>query len=435
MLLPCALLIEAVLVLIHAARSPAEQVGLVLLAYGVGGAAYVRVLWCLRSAGRERASRGATITVLAAAVVFRMTLLPLQPATSPDVHRYMWEGVVQLRGLSPYALAPAAPELDGVAAEFPALAWAVRRPEVHQQLPSIYPPVGQMLFVLNAALFGGALLGWKVLLLCFDGLLAAGAWLVLRRRGLGAVHLAGVLWCPLLLIECYEGGHLDLVGAALVLVALAAFERGRPHVAGGALGLAFNVKYLWPGALILLLAGVAWRRRCAGAFLGTAALVVLAGWIPYRSELPAALATARVFAESWTFNDVVFELLRMCFPGWRLVPTLIVIGVLAGLGVGLVWRRGEEVWSDAWLLAGAGVLLSPVAYPWYFVWVVPGLAYRPPGWLVVWVLSVPALHVVDWRYVATGEWDPLPWLWVVVGSLPAILLVRAWWRRLIRGAV
>jgi hypothetical protein len=80
----------------------------------------------------------------------------------------------------------------------------------------------------------------------------------------------------------------------------------------------------------LLLAGVAWRRRCAGAFLGTAVLVVLAGWIPYRSELPAALATARVFAESWTFNDVVFELLRMCFPGWRLVPTLIVIGVLAG---------------------------------------------------------------------------------------------------------
>jgi hypothetical protein len=59
-------------------------------------------------------------------------------------------------------------------------------------------------------------------------------------------------------------------------------------------------------------------------------------------------------------------------------PTLFVIGVLIVLAAGLVWRRSEDVWSGAWLPAGTGLLLSPVAYPWYFLWIVPGRAYRPP---------------------------------------------------------
>jgi hypothetical protein len=51
-------------------------------------------------------------------------------------------------------------------------------------------------------------------------------------------------------------------------------------------------------------------------------------------------------------------------------------------------------------------------------------------WLATWVLSVPLLHVVDWRLSATGDWHAMPWLWALVGVVPGVLLVRAWWQRL-----
>lgn len=75
-------------------------------------------------------------------------------------------------------------------------------------------------------------------------------------------------------------------------------------------------------------------------------------------------------------------------------------------------------------------MLSPVAYPWYFLWVLPGLAGKLPGWLVAWVFLVPALHIVDWHYAATGEWDHMKWLWFVVGVVPGLLLLRDIGRRL-----
>jgi hypothetical protein len=255
--------------------------------------------------------------------------------------------------------------------------------------------------------------------------------MALRDRARRLIGLAGVLWCPLLLIECYEGGHLDVVGAALLMLALVALDRGRTILAALALGLCINVKYLWPLlALILMTRHVpGWRRRAV--FVGVTLAVVAAGWLPYRSGLASAAATVRMFAEHWTFNDIIFEWLRM-LPGPRWLPMALVTALLAGLAGLLAYRRSQHLLHDVWLVIGTALLLGPIAYPWYFIWIVPALALRPPIWLVVWVLSVPALHLVDWRYVSTGQWDPTPWLWWLVGVAPAVLLARAWWRRFAR---
>ncbi len=426
-LLICAVLIEAALLAIHLARDPAEQVALVLASYLVSGVAFGWLLWHLRDAGGGDSSRATIVVLIAAGIVFRLTLLPLTPATSQDVQRYLWEGLVQLDGHSPYVMPPAAAELAPLARSH-AATWRLIN---HPDIPAIYPPTAQMLFLCNAAVFGGSLLGWKLILLAFDALLAVGVVMLLKDRSHALVGLAGVLWCPLLLIESYEGGHLDVIGAALVVLAIVAMSRGRPILSALALGLCINLKYLWPLILLIILLRQAadWRRRVV--FVAVTLTVVAAGWIPYRAGFQSAVATARMFAEHWTFNDVIFEQLRE-LPGPRWLPMALVTGVLAGLAGLLAYRRTRDVWRDAWLLTGTALLLGPIAYPWYFIWIVPGLALRPPIWLVVWLLSVPALHLVDWQYVSSGRWDAMPWLWWIVGALPAILLIRAWWRRVAR---
>ncbi|MFQ5804985.1 MAG: glycosyltransferase 87 family protein [Phycisphaerae bacterium] len=424
-LVTCALLMEATFLSLHFARAPAEQVALVLLSYLVSGLAFGWLLWRLRSGEAYTSSRWTIPVIVAGAVIFRLTLLPLPPAASQDVQRYLWEGLARLRGFCPYTLAPSAKELAPLAAEYPAVWRSINHPD----LAAVYPPFAQSLFLCNAAVFGGSLLGWKVILLVFDGLLAAGLWLLLKGRSLAMIGLAGVLWCPLLLLETYEGGHLDLIGAALMVLAIVALDRGRAILSGLALGLCINVKYLWPLLLLIVLARQAARQRRGVVLVTVAAAVAVAVWVPYRSGFESAVATAKVFAESWTFNDVIFEVLRG-LPGPRWVPMAFVLGCLASLAALLALRRPRDIWLDAWLLMGAALLFSPVAYPWYFLWIVPGLAMRPPTWLVVWVLSVPALHLVDWQYVSTGRWDPMPWLWTRVGVIPAVLLIRAWWQRL-----
>ena len=425
-LLVGALTLEASFILLHLARTPAEQTGLALLSYTLGGAAFAWVLWCLWGIGNIASSRRALALVIVAAVVFRLTLLPLAPATSPDVHRYLWEGIVQSHGFNPYVVAPDATELASVAGDLPKLSQAVTYPHI----PAIYPPFAQFLFLCNAMLFGGSLLGWKLILLVFDGVLAVGVWTLLKNRSLPTVALAGVLWCPLLLLETYEAAHLDVVGAALIVLAVAAMDRRRPILCGVALGLCINVKYLWPLLVLILLVRQAARQRHALVFVATVATVAAVCWLPYRSGLGAALETARMFTETWTFNDLIFEFLRDYLPGPRWAPMVVVTACLVALATALALRRSRDVWVDVWLLSGAALLLSPVAYPWYFLWIVPGLAIRPPAWLVIWVLSVPALHMVDWHYATTGQWNSMPWLWVVVGVAPALLLALAWWQRL-----
>ncbi len=437
-LIACAVAIEASLLLVRAADTPARQVAFVLVGYLIAGVAFAWLLRRLTGEARATCPRAEIAIVLGAAVLFRATLWPLAPATSGDVYRYLWEGLVQQQGLDPYRLAPDAPQLRALAEKHRDLWQRIN----HRDIPAIYPPTMQALFRINAALFGGSLAGWKCILLLFDALLCATLALGLRRLRASPLWLAGVLWCPLLLLECYEAGHLDLVGAALLAAAVIAYESAAPDARTGArrgwvacltagvlLGLSIDVKYFWPLVVTVLLAGRTrpWRR---GAALAAAAgATAAAAWIPYRAGLAAARDTARLFAEHWTFNDIIFEGLRM-LPMARWGPIAIVAGALVTLAVLLARRRRGAVWPDVWLLSGTTLLLAPVAYPWYFLWIVPGLARRPPLWLVVWLLAVPALHFVDLRYVRTGQWDPMPWLWWVVDAGPAALLGVAWWRRL-----
>jgi hypothetical protein len=417
------MLLEAGVLLPHAANDSVQQVALVLLGFLIGGAGFVVLLSLIVRSGDRRMSRQEWLVLLVAGLMFRLTLLPLSPATSPDVHRYLWEGLVQQAGLSPYVHPPGAATLDPLAAVHPEHAANVRQPSVHPDLAAIYPPTAQALFLLNARCFDGALWGWKLILLCFDALLLGAMVVLLRQTGRSPRWAAAAWWCPLLLFEVYEAGHLDLIGVALLTAGIAMYRQGRKLPAGVLLGLSINVKYLWPGSVLVYLIAADWRQRRFWRTPVAAGVTVLLSWWPYRESLGGAGRTSRRFLEEWQFNDLIVEFLRL-MPGPRWIPPLLAFAVLLVFVVALARSRRRDLATDTWRITGVGLLLSPVAYPWYFLWAVPGLAFGAPVWLVVWILLLPVLHVVDWQYAATGVWNPMPWLWAVVTVPPVALGVR-----------
>src|SRR5689334_4625690 len=102
-------------------------------------AAYVPWAAILIWGGPSLSERDTLRLALALGAVAGLALVLAPPVLSDDVWRYLWDGRVLRAGISPYAHAPDHPSL----AFLRDAGWRrVNNPEI----PTIYPPVAQILF-------------------------------------------------------------------------------------------------------------------------------------------------------------------------------------------------------------------------------------------------------------------------------------------------
>jgi hypothetical protein len=421
---------------------------------------------------RQAAGPGAIRVVLLFAVLYRLVLLPSQPIQEIDFYRYLWDGRVCLHGLNPYRYAPAQVErgreepdapadlaaLGRLSTESPAVHTIFERVH-HRDVPTVYPPAAQAVFAAAAALTPAdsplpvhVLVLKTLLLLLFDlatvFLLAA----LLHRLGLPPAWCAAYGWCPLVLKEVVNSGHLDSLAVFFTIRALyalvAAGKNRRPALvstaAFAALGVAILAKS-YPVILLPVVAAFAAARLRGRVLLPLAACaaVAAAGYLPVCGAAPRApdstdrshhpWAGLGIFLTRWQMNDLPFMLVHenLRRPGsavpdrrfvvapadWRealhehlLSPAADAVGLPAGtdpafllaqglmglvlLGLCLhgargVWRRPES----ATLLRAA---LRTLAWGWL-------LSSAPNPWYLLWCLP---LIVFDGR----RSWFLLPGL-------------------------
>lgn len=194
-----------------------------------------------------RATQGGPLLglVVGAGIVFRLTLLLSDPIEEIDLYRYLWDGSVLTQGISPFRYSPQQVLAADPQTELPDdLACLVRlrdsAPEmttvlkkVHfGELPTIYPPVSQAIFALcawatprTASLFVRLTL-MKAWFVGFD---LATLLLVIRLLrftdrpvGLSVVYA----WCPLVVKEIANSGHLDALAYFLTTLAISLAVRG-----------------------------------------------------------------------------------------------------------------------------------------------------------------------------------------------------------------
>src|SRR6266852_3901404 len=194
-------------------------------------------------------TKKALAVVLGFGLLFRALVLPTPVYLSSDLFRYLWDGRVQLAGVNPYRYAPSAPELAHL-----------RDGEIHPRINrpaarTIYPPAAQWLFALAAALAPGSIVGWRLLLLLFDGATVAMLLLLLRRLGVPPTAVIIYAWSPLVVFEGVQAGHVEAAMIPLILLALLLRQTGSLVLAGVALGVAVLMK-LYPAVLL-----PAWWRR------------------------------------------------------------------------------------------------------------------------------------------------------------------------------
>ena len=153
------------------------------------------------------------------AVVFRACGLVGGPFFEDDFYRYLWDGYRFAQDGTPYGVAPEAFFTDpGVPVAFQAILDQVNYPE----LPTIYGPVTQLVFLAAYGLRPGSVAALQVVLVVVD-LLAIG--LLLRMAPARGVLLYA--WCPLVVKEIAFTAHPDGVAVCLVLAAVL-LARWRP---------------------------------------------------------------------------------------------------------------------------------------------------------------------------------------------------------------
>ena len=310
------------------------------------------------------------------AVVFRACGLVGGPFFEDDFYRYLWDGYRFAQDGTPYGAAPEAFFTDpAVPAAFQAVLDQVNYPE----LPTIYGPATQLVFLAAYAVRPASVAALQGVLVLVD-LLAIG--LLLRMAPARGVLLYA--WCPLVVKEIAFTAHPDGVAVCVVLAAVLLARGGRLKAAAAclALGVGAKVLALLMVPLVLVRGGaVHW-----GIFGGVLGLL----YLPFVWQGGTDLATLAVFAREWEFNAALYGLLTPWMPAGA---ARIACGVAVAAAWGWYYCRHRQAPAGAvprgdWVYGGF-LALSPVVNPWYLLWLLPFATIRPTAW--AWTASVAVL--------------------------------------------
>jgi hypothetical protein len=378
--------------------------------------------------------------ILSVALVLRLLFLFAPPQLSDDIYRYLWDGGNLLRGVNPYAAAPAKisppPELKAVHSKIN-----------HTGYVTIYPPAAQLVFASGAA-FGATTTGLKAFLVLLDLGLCALLVMLLKRLELPTWRAVLYAWNPLPVLEIAGSGHVDGAGLALLIgsICLLLLEQkstsGSPtrrwlYLLSGALVACAGLVKLFPMVLLpvlFLLVPTGRRRYFAAGFIAALTALVL----PFLPQLVNMTATLDLYARNWEFSGFAFNTIRavtgsgttarMLLSGSFLLAVLFITCRMAiCLKVTLSPpARGRLAMAACYAIAMALLLLTPTLQPWYALSLAVFLPFcaGPAGLVLCWAVFL--TYRVQIPYFILGQWTENPQVTAAVFLAPvtAYLLSR-----------
>ena len=377
-------------------------------------------------------SRRVVVVGLVLAAAWHIAFLRVPSGADDDIHRYVWDGRLQRLGYNPYIVVPSDPAVKG-------LHTAETRNLNNPDLPSPYPAGAQLFFRAVTAIHESTF-AMKVAFVVCEFAIVFVLLDVLRCTGRGAHLVLAFAWNPLLAVEVAGSGHIDIVGALLLVVSAAALVRRWRATAAVALGLAIAVKFL---PVVLL--PPYWKRvRIRDAALAAAVVGLL--YVPFlnrsffnhsffdHGRIP--IGSLGTYVQSFRFNGPVFAALDRVAPPQLLAGLAVLVGLVTATWLRI--RRATPEWSAdvfAWPMAAA-LLCAPAVFPWYLLWLLPFLTSASTLPIIVWTIIIFPTYVM-WHLRTLGHpWGSLPG-WVMLleyGCVAATAAIIAF-RRFTRSAI
>jgi hypothetical protein len=395
----------------------------------------------------KRFPRRVVIMGLVLAAVWQIEFLRLPAGPDDDIHRYVWDGRLQRLGYNPYLVIPSDPAVA-------ALHTSETRTLNNPDLPSPYPPAAELFFRTVTAIQESTFALKVAFVMCELAIILVLLYLLRSKQGAQAV--LAFAWNPLLAVEVAGSGHIDIVGALLLVVSAAALARRWRTTAAVALGLAVAVKFL-PIVLLPLY----WKRvRIRDALL--AATVVSLLYVPFLSHGRLPIGSLDTYVRTFRFNGPVFAALARMAPPQLLAGLAVLVGFATANWIrskelnqarqgtsttkGRESQRGKDTGffpcdslspvvhgsEFAWPMA-ASLLCAPAVFPWYLLWLLPFLTSPSTLVIFVWTVSIVPVYIM-WHLRTLGRpWGALPaWVMLIEYGFVAIAAAIVASRRIVR---
>lgn len=454
------------------ALGTADQQRPIVLVYALFGIAFALYLFAIRQATHQPVSAA---RIMAIAILFRIIMLASTPILEIDVYRYIWDGNAVSAGVNPYEFSPQevldaneeSPadlrRLADRAASSSALKKILRT--VHfGNLPSPYPPVSQAVFAVSASVTPDRatvethLLIMRLLIVLFDLSTLWLLMLLLRRLSMPIGWAVAYGWCPLVLKEFANSGHLDSITVFFTIAAAYVLVRaGSRAVLVSAILLATATAGKFYPLVLVPVFAVTWarlgrqqanpKRATMGVAVYSVATCILLFPMFADFTSPSQYVTGErnsdgihAFIRYWEMNDFLFmlaienlrpdELVKSSHPGWFVFIPNSIRANITSQGESLGLPRTEVPFL-------AARLLTVLAYGLIVLWTCLRLWRAPSApaflrscfaslaWL--WLLS-PTLN--PWYWAWSMAFIPFAvrreWLWVA--GLAMTYYLRFWFQ-------
>jgi len=345
------------------------------------------------------------------ALATRFLLLPMYPGD--DIWRYLWEGMIQRHGISPYAFAPDASELFAYRTSW----WPLIN---HPDVAAIYPPLTQLGFRL-LALGSPSVMLFKLSFLAAD----LGCCAILQRR-LGSTAAMLFAWNPLVIYSFAGGGHYDSWFLLALIGGWLLFEDKKSDISFVAsallLGASIALKYV-----SLPVTGYAIWKTWREKGLRHALLFTLLASLPFLISLslvPRGFSNPLVpteFANVARGCEFIPYWMGLLWPASTRANWLLSIPLAAVIGGLILFSKSIARYAERYFFVL--LLLSPSVHAWHFTWIVPfAVKTRNPGIALIsmsgfvyfwlhhrqaiygdWTQSVP-LKLLLWMPFILGFW-------------------------------
>lgn len=398
------------------------NIGKQIVAQYIAASVLMLLLWRTQVTAyqNKQNSRTSLILLLIIGVISRLILLWIDPYTSNDASRYLFDGRIALAGFDPYQIAHNAPELEQLRAQW-------MPPPEHAKYVTLYPPLALGLFAIASSTgLDNALMVWSVMTTSASLLVLFVAYKVLENAN-KLQHLSLIALSPLLILEPGEGLHLDIFSALAVVIAIYYWQSKRLVLVALFIAIGGLLKML-PMVLLLpmFLLLKTWSDRlllsstAVGLWLFSYGLSFYLGYKP--------VGSIAIFFEKWRSGSPLFLWLEPYLEPQQMIAIVVAILLIGFLTVTLYLllnQKGESKGYFAMQVAMAlPLLISPVIFSWYLLPLLIFNALRPNVIVIAWSICLPLTYEVLGQFLYNQVWAPANWPIHIIGItlISAILI-------------
>jgi alpha-1,6-mannosyltransferase len=325
-------------------------------------------------------------------IALRIYVLLFDPLLSSDIFRYVWDGRVQAAGINPYRYFPAHDAVAHLrdATIFP----GINRPDY---AVTIYPPFAEFFFLIVTRI-GENVNVMRLALLACEAVSVTLIVLFLRRLERPTTRVVAYFWHPLPIWEIANGGHVDALAVALMLLGLWVALAGRAMHGAALITLGMLVKPYVAPALAPLWRPWDWKMPLVViAIIGLCYFPYLSvGWGVFGFLTKGYLTEEGIISGNDLWLLSVWRLAFGAHRGDLVVYAAVAASILLFMALSAARRPNRTIASsltDTNMLMLVVLLLLSPNYPWYFLAIVPFVALC--GNAPTWVVSIGALLLTD----------------------------------------